>query len=465
MLQLYHMALVQTIRKFADEIASRATPNLLQYLLFFLIALIPFSVRHVFDSTWNLQTGAYSDFTSLSIYLSDIALVSLLALFILFRTKWSVPRTWKFLAIAAGGWLILELLVQDKAFTSLQAYFSLRVAFLLIFASIVSCIDVSREKLAWLFTGLGGIQAIIATIQFYTQKSIGLYLLVESHLSPETLGVAKIVSHGTKMIRGYGTFPHANLLAAFLVITTLLNLYLLIKTYQIPRDANISRETFTWKTLSLWVLLMFNTFGMFISFSRGGILALGVGIALFIGYLLLNKGKFKIFHVVIPLILAIGLSIGILAPYLSTRTTVSDNAVKERLFYNEIGERIVHDQPGLGVGLGTSVLHMKQYSDTELEPWEVQPIHNFYIISWAEWGIGAILFLTLILYPIIALFKRNIDPWNMVLLAIGISFLVLFLFDHYFYTIWPTQLLLWLFVGLQLKSLFHMKQALPNSQQ
>lgn len=442
------MTLLQTIKDKID--VTRAT----QYLLFLLIILIPFSIRHIFNTTWSFQTGAYSDFTSLSIYMSDVVLVVLGVSFIFSLKKldknFITSKVWLYFAGAAVIWLIIELILQSRQTFSLQVYYSVRIVFLIAFALIVSKIEVSREKLAWLFVILGGIQSLIAVIQFYTQKSIGLYLFGESHLSPETLGVAKIVSHGTTLIRGYGTFPHANLLSAFLVATLLFNIYLLIKSYQIPRGGN--------KLIALYALLLINTFGLFLTFSRGGILAFGVAMAIITGYFLINMQFAKIYHVVFPVALAIGVSIAILAPYLSTRTTISDTATKERLFYTEIGKDMIQDQPFTGLGPGTSVLHMKQYSPTELEPWEVQPIHNYYLIAWAEWGIGAIFLFALLIYPILALFKRNIDEWQLVLLATGMAFLTLFLFDHYFYTIWPTQLLLWLIVGLILKSLFHMKQ-------
>src|SRR6476469_3998213 len=209
--------MIDTIRKFA--------PRATNYLLFLLVILIPFSIRHVFDSTWNFQTGAYSDFTSLSLYISDLVLIALVSLQVIIKPKWFVPRVWNVLGIAAGLWLILELFLQVRGLLPLQAYFSLRFIFLLILAPTIANIDVPREKLAWLFSALGAIQALIAIAQFYTQNSFGLYLLGESQLEPNGYGIAKIVSHGTKLIRSYGTFPHSNLLSAFLVAATAFNLY------------------------------------------------------------------------------------------------------------------------------------------------------------------------------------------------------------------------------------------------
>lgn len=420
-----------------------------QILLFILVVLIPFSVRHVFETSWNYQTGAYSDFTSLSLYISDLVLLLLIASILIFKRSWSLPKTWKISALLTVTWLILEFFMQSKGLLPLQAYFSARIVLLLIFAVVVAQIRVSREKLAWLFSLLGAIQGLIATIQFYTQKSIGLYLLGESHLGPDTLGVAKIVSHGTKLIRGYGTFPHANLLGAFLIVSSLFNLYLLTKTPQSPRDKISPRE------IILYITLFLNVFGVFLSFSRAGILALVVSGVVSGTYLLYIKGFWSVSRGIMAFIASGLISIAILFPYLNTRATISDNATKERAFYNQVGQKIVKDKPFFGTGPGTSVLHMKQYTENELKPWEIQPIHNYYLISWAEWGIGAILLLFLIIYPLITLIRTKKDTWNIILVSLGASFLVLFLLDHYFYTIWPTQLLLWLIIGLSLGNISH----------
>ncbi len=449
--------------KLALDNISRAT----QYLLFILIALIPFSVRYVFNTPWNHQTGAYSDFTSISLYISDLVLIALVGLVMLHKKhSTNLPKSWKVAALLTSGWLILELILQSKDLLPLQLYFSARIGLLIVFAATITSIDVAREKLAWLFTILGAIQALIATVQFYAQKSIGLYVLGESHLNPDTSGVAKIVSQGIKLVRGYGTFPHSNLLAAFLLISTIFNLYLLVKTYQIPRGETLPRgeKRFSRATILLIGLnlgLLLNIFGLFITFSRAGILAFSVSLVVLVALFLLNKRFSDILKLILPVGVGIIASIAILWPYLMTRTTFSDSASKERMFYNQIAKNIILDKPIFGLGAGTSVLHMKQYSPEPLESWEIQPIHNYYLISWTEWGMGAIPLIFIIFFPIIPLFKQIIHKtrqriqreWSITILAIGLSFLILFFFDHYFYTIWPTQILLWLIVGLALGSI------------
>lgn len=434
------MNFLNTIQSIIVKHVSCAT----EYLLYFLIVLIPFSIRFVFESPLNYQTGAYSDFTSLSLYISDFILMGFIVLVALFHMKQSrIPRIFLYSIITSIAWLGLELYLQSSStHIPLQIYFSVRVIFLLVLAVSIGKVNVSREKIAALFSLLGVTQALLAIAQFYLQKSIGLYLLGESHLGPDILGVAKIVAHGTKLIRGYGTFPHPNLLAAFLVCSTILNLYLIVRSSQKSRD------------IFLYIGLIINIFGLFITLSRGGLLGLAFSLTTILLLFIWNKEYTPAKKVIIPIFIAIGVAIVILHPYLNTRTTISDSATKERLFYNEIGESIIKVNPIVGVGAGTSVLHMKQYSSLELSPWEIQPIHNYWLILWTEWGYGSIAIMLLLIYPIFALFKRGMSLWSKFLAGIGIGFLTLFTFDHYFYTIWPTQLLLWLIIGLIIREIY-----------
>ena len=75
---------------------------------------------------------------------------------------------------------------------------------------------------------------------------------------------------------------------------------------------------------------------------------------------------------------------------------------------------------------------------------------------------GAILVLLLVFYPILKLWHytyneweqgKQRSTWNITLGIIGSIYAILFLFDHYFYTIWPSQLLLWLIIGLIMASI------------
>lgn len=424
-------------------------PIITKVSFFFFIISLFFPLRKVFFSNSAYLTGAYSDFTSFSLYLSDILILT----------------TWGLILISRGGardmahhvvknlkwfifWLILGFLWHYKENSGLNWYFLLKYAELIVAyettAYIFSRFQIKKLFLK-LFILLGTFQSILALTQFWLQKSVGLPYLGENLLNISILGVAKIVSGGTTFIRGYGTFPHPNLLSAFLVFSIFSLLFFIYQSK-------------TSKTRVLYSILLFiNTLGLTVTFSRGAFLALGIGLIIFFIPSLIRRGGpepvrgagwFKLSVLIFSYIL---LSFVIFHPFLLTRATISDPATLERKQYNQIALKIIKDKPIFGIGAGESVLHMEQYSEKRLETWKKQPIHNYFLLSAAELGIpGALILIWIFLWHLKSLIlnlKSKLSPWHLALSAILISFLILMLFDHYFYTLQQTQMLLWVVLG------------------
>jgi O-antigen ligase len=278
-------------------------------------------------------------------------------------------------------------------------------------------------------------------------------------LAPCILGVAKIVSGGTTYIRGYGTFPHPNPFSAFLVAGILITIYLLTLSAS-------KKQTILYSTL-----LFINILGLTVTFSRGAYLSLAAGLVIFFGImcfipLLAKEGllvrrsfseggggvnKRRSFAIIITLI-SIVISFFLFKPFLLTRATFSDQSTIERKFYDVTGIKMAVANPIFGVGIGESLLHMEQYSGRALAPWDKQPPHNYFIIAAAEMGIPAMLILIWFFLANLLLLLKKIrgQPSYILysLFSILLSFFLLMLFDHYFYTLNQTQLLLWIFLAL-----------------
>jgi len=385
-------------------------------------------------------------------------------------------------------WLILALFWQFYAgFSDLNAFFFIKMVELIVLYGTTAVLfkEFTLKKPFFVFFSiLAGLQSLIALAQFYLQQPIGLNKLGEQIILPQITGIAKLVVDGATYIRGYGTFPHPNPLSAFLIVGVFATLYLLVQ------------KTRRWERGLYAILLLINVLGITTTFSRAAFLALFIGLIVFCGYLMFN-GKQKITSTQssssevkeqkkdsLPaegervrvgwvfgyLTMSILISFFIFKPFLLTRATVSDSASLERMAYNKIGVRMVKDAPIFGVGGGESVLHMEQFSDVKLWPWQKQPIHNFFLLAAAELGIlGALILIWVFISHVWKLFKNlklparhqlepqatagrkieNSEPTYYLLLAtIFLCFLVLMLFDHYFYTLQQTQMLLWLILGL-----------------
>lgn len=420
---------------------------LIKGLLFLLLFFSFFATRHVFLTNFSYITGQHSDFTTFSLYISDFLIIGL-ALYAAILGKYkSINKRYFFCFSALLG---LALLFHLRGILPFNIYFLIKlVEMYVLYETIKALID--DELLVFIiraFVIFALIESIIAIAQFYSQHSLGLNLIGESPLSSTLPSVAKLVVNGERFIRGYGTFPHPNLLSAYLLTGSLFSIYL----WSIAKTA-VQRALY----LSPLPILIF---GLFIAFSRASLLAFGLACLILIAALVYqNQFKKNFYPMAVVFVLSILVSALILQPYLLTRDTFTDQATVARTLYNKIGLRMLATQPILGYGPGTSLLHMKQFAPRKLEVWEIQPIHNYYILAAVELGlIGAVLLIYIFLSHFAALIKiflRKVKErgsekilYQAVLISLFGGFLFLMLFDHYFYTLQQTQILLWMVLGL-----------------
>ncbi|MDE2311989.1 MAG: O-antigen ligase family protein [Patescibacteria group bacterium] len=297
----------------------------------------------------------------------------------------------------------------------------------------------TSQKLIFLkaFVVLSAIQAVIATGQFILQHPLGLNKLGEQLISPTQTGFAKIFISGLAFVRGYGTFPHPNPLSAFLVTGILMAIYLFHQN-----QGKTERVLYG-------TAIFLNIIGLTTTFSRAAILAAISGIIVYFAFLLWQKQLiWPAKQALIIVFLSIFASLALFSPFLLARATISDSASLERIFYARVGLKIIENHPIIGIGAGESVLHMQQYSWIQLQPWQIQPVHNYFLLAAAELGIvGAAILCWIFLKHLLALVRRPHSQESFLLASIFISFLILMQFDHYFYTLQQTQLLLWIILG------------------
>jgi hypothetical protein len=120
--------------RFVKKLVPHETLNWIDLFLLGILILIPFSIRYVFNTSFNFKTGAYSDFTAISLYLSDLLVIALV-IYSFGRIKQNTFTTWY---LFLGIWLIFLLFTSKEANIPLQAYFSLRLAALGLVALILS---------------------------------------------------------------------------------------------------------------------------------------------------------------------------------------------------------------------------------------------------------------------------------------------------------------------------------------
>ncbi len=376
-------------------------------------------------------------------------------------------------------------------------------------------------NLVWLALGIGVMNSLIAIGQFILQHSLGLVFLRESIISPNIVGVAKIVVHGQKFIRSYGLFPHPNILGGFLLFSVLLNFALMKGKFylvNVSREANIltavgkvPRGTY------LYFILTIQLIALAFTFSKSAVL--GLFLALF--YLLAKNYenlKSILNKVKTPLLIAGIILISLFFLFRVDLNSFILRSVNDRIDQLQIYESVLsfRDIPFhpvnynivphgtklengtsveqfrqlfCGSGMGQYMLEIYRKFGYQLEWWQFQPIHNVFLLVFAELGlIGFLIFTAFILRLILgknvqmshpekysnvprgtfeyhgasvehSIFLR--DGISMILLikATLLGFVFIMLFDHYLWDIQQGQLILWLISGILLGVIIRIKKS------
>ncbi|MCK5475016.1 MAG: O-antigen ligase family protein [Candidatus Pacebacteria bacterium] len=344
-------------------------------------------------------------------------------------------------------------------------------------------------------------QGVIAISQFTTQQSFFKSELLrkltgESLIGADISGVAKFVFEGQKIVRSYGTFPHPNVLGGFLILTILITILLYLES----KNGYLSSKLANYKLFSsydntkdgisqgiicslFWIVIIFiQISALFLTFSRiswfSFILAVIILLIISITYLTnvsretLVKNtiiKFKELFIVILLLIVLTISnFSIIQARIGDNLLSVDNrspnnyALSDRLFYNNVSNKIISNNPFFGSGLGTFVFQIDGYLEEnninqKLEPWQYQPAHNIYFLIASEIGIIGLLFFLLFLIYTISISLNIVSSeiifnrrFNYYLLTIFLSFLFIGLFDHYFWTLQQGRLIFWLVLGFML---------------
>lgn len=249
-------------------------------------------------------------------------------------------------------------------------------------------------------------ESILAILQFLKGGSVGLWILGERTYTLSTPAIAKFDFYGREFLRPYGTFPHPNVLAGFVLI------YLIL----LPKRR--------------WSLIL-SGLTIFLTMSRV------VLIAGFVAAMFIFKENRKLIILFVLLLL----------PVLYTRYFSVFNFDSLTILRREQLSMTAFDlwnkHPLFGVGLNNFIV--SGADSLMVGPSRfLQPVHNIFLLSLSETGvIGAIGLIGLIGYPLLK--KRFLMAWGIIIF--------LGLFDHYFLTLPQGYRLMFLVWGLSLSVL------------
>jgi O-antigen ligase len=453
--------------------------KIIEYLFYLFVFLLPWQTRWIWH--YGQINGDVSQYLVFSLYGTEILLFIILILALVFniRNKDEELRILNFknlnFYILIMSFFIVAFLTIAWA-TDPQVVFYYIIKFFQGFAILILITNFKFDyhKIALAFVGAGFVQALLAIYQFMTQsvwenKWLGMAAQISS-----TGGASVVESESLRWLRAYGSLPHPNVLAGFLIICIVLILILLF----------LSKNKY--EKIFLWFSLPIVLTGLFFCFSKNAYLALAIGLLFIVIFVYTShdrQSKIILSNFLIILVLFMGVLTVIYQDPLSARlegeTRLEVKSNYERIVYFSQAKELVEQNWYRGVGLGNYTLALFEHLDEKRPAWFYQPVHNVYFLICAELGVvGFVIFALLLIeifkkiyyfkFPeysglmnVFDLFKEKTIYdfykermyWFLCFSAIFIMLLVIMVFDHYLWTLYFGIILCWLCLGLLLKQI------------
>jgi O-antigen ligase len=246
------------------------------------------------------------------------------------------------------------------------------------------------------------VQGVIAILQFRGGSSLGLSYLGESRLISGMQGSSFLELGGELFLRGYGTFPHPNVLGGFLLLGIIVGIFFFKEK----------------KVLSISLILLSMVFLLF-TFSRVSIFLGIISILIFIFCEYLKKGKSKFFSFSPILFLE----------RFKNVFTGGDSGLSDRSILFESSMKVVKKEWFTGLGLGNYVRAMEDFVPRTGKGIPLlQPVHNIFILIIAELGIIGFLLYIYILFQIVI---SSLNKWSYIKSIVLIFILTNGVWDHY----------------------------------
>lgn len=397
-------------------------------IFYLLILFLPTQLGRHFWPDFAYVYGIRVDYLSPTIYLTDIFIFLLFFTF-LFKTFFTKQKLKKIKLknkawIFVWAFLIISAVIMSKNPTSgLYAMLKIIEFVFLGMYSIHFFKEKNVLKNVAILLSIGIIyEGLLATAQFINQGSLNgvFYLLGERSFSGQTIGIANTSLGGNLVLRPYATFPHPNLLAAFLLLS-------LVFIYCLTKNKKSYFFTFSFIIGSISLLLTMSRVSIFLA------------IIIAIIFMLKNGGKKQTFLFLIIIFLII-----ILSPlrFRFMDINLNDLAIVQRQELIVSSLLMTKDNFLLGVGVNNYFFNLPSYLLFQKE-FFFQPVHNIFLLILSQTGILGLFFFLWFLKKTYFFIKKTSKKKDILFIKLLLFFLVLTmgLFDHYFLTLQQGQLL------------------------
>ena len=327
---------------------------------------------------------------------------------------WRALIVWELITFCSIFWA-------DDKILALYRYLILVFGILLFY--IIKRNDFVKVKLVIRYFIIGLITpSLLAIWQFFTQSTIANKYFGLAYHAYNVLGDSVVETSAGRFLRAYGSFDHPNILGGMMALGIILILYSSLR-----KEIKRNERLFYLVSFSLFYL------ALLVSFSRAAWLALLVS-APFILFSAWRRGRFQKKLIALFIILVIGISVAVINPsrglFLGRTQTDSRLEIKsidERELYLGQAKEVITKNPFMGTGVGNYIFDLQKIIPGQAA-WYYQPVHNYWLLAWAEIGIFGLI--AIILFWL-AIFKAGLKNglWPIVLALVVFSLL-----DHWLWT-------------------------------
>lgn len=419
--------------------------TLTEYLFYLFLFLLPWQTRYIVEQGY--LNGGLWEYGTFSLYGTDILLLVIFILAIFYHSHIGSGKSrltamfLPFLAFLLIAFLSLYWASnQETAF-----YYWLRLLGVAILLFIILKININFRKAGASLVLAGLVQAELAIFQFFQQNVFSNKWLGMSAHSPDILGDQVVETLEGRYLRAYGSLPHPNILAGFLVLC----LFLLIFFYLTNRQK--------YQKIFCCVALPILSAGLFFTFCRAAFIGFGVAWLFAFLFIFWKQKNSRVDFLKLTVFIAFVFSVlTIIYPSLifsrvGEITRLEKKSIAERASFQKESLEIIKNNWPTGVGLGNYTQYTHDNTKEDLKSFSYQPVHNIYLLITSELGIfGFIIFILIIIG---AFQKFNFKKIETIVAGVSvIAMLVAGFFDHYFFTLSFGLWLFWLPLGLLYKA-------------
>jgi hypothetical protein len=408
-------------------------------LFFLLLASIPIQLGKHFWPDFSFVQGIRVDYLSPILYISDVLFIFLF----LVSIKRLREKLRKIIILPLFLFAVSSLLIGGiYAYSPLASFFGI-IKFLEFFYIAFYIAQTFKRKNIFLLTYIFVLGALVETViclfQFVSQSSLdgAFYFLGERTFNASTPGIATFEFGDRLLLRPYGTFPHPNVLAFYLLCGFTFLLF----------SIEFRKGILTFlKVISLFFIAL----GIFLTFSRV-IFLLFFCVMYFWLFVSLPKSYKNKRNLLIFLLSIVMLIFLLLFFQRFEASLIRDSLSRLRLI--EMSMVIFFKHMLFGVGINNFYYH-EILLQKNVSPTLLQPVHNVYLLWLVESGLAGFVVGFIFLKKTVFRLKSALAAHTLesrfykMIVILLISAGIIGMFDHYLLTLQQAQLLTSVIFGL-----------------